>query len=135
MGQLSYLTQHEFDIDDEIFLAEINLETLKFDSLVSYDYKPLSQYPFIKFDLSFKVPEDLISQDLTNEIEILLKDNENQISIFDDYTNEISRNLGIRIITRSYEKTYNEQESTDILNSVVNNLTKKFSITLNEKGK
>ena len=135
MGQLSYLTQHEFNIDDEIFLAEINLETLKFDSLVSYDYKPLSQYPFIKFDLSFKVPEDLISQDLTNEIEILLKDNENQISIFDDYTNEISRNLGIRIITRSYEKTYNEQESTDILNSVVNNLTKKFSITLNEKGK
>ena len=51
----------------------------------------------------------------------------------DDYTNEISRNLGIRIITRSYEKTYNDQESTEILNSVVGHLTKKFSITLNEK--
>jgi len=134
MGQLSYSTQHTLNLKDEIFLAELNLEILEFNSLVSYDYKPLSQYPFIKFDLSFKVPNDLISQDLIDEVEILLNKNENQISIFDDYTNEISRNLGIRIITRSYEKTYNEQESTEILNNVVNNLTKKFSITLNEKG-
>ena len=133
MGQLSYATQHELNINDDIFLAEINLEDLKFNSLISYDYKPLSQYPFIKFDLSFKVPENFISQDLIDEVVNLLKNNENQISIFDDYTNEISRNLGIRIITRSYEKTYNDQESTEILNSVVDYLTKKFSITLNEK--
>lgn len=135
MGQLSYSTQHSLDIIDHIFLAEINLEFLDFSSLISYNYKPLSQYPFIKFDLSFKVPNDLISKDLIDEIQILLNDNENQISIFDDYSNEISRNLGIRIITRSYEKTFNEQESTDILNSIVGHLTNKFSITLNEKGK
>ena len=134
MGQLSYSTQHELNLNNDIFLAEINLEPLKFSSLVSYNYSPLSQYPYIKFDLSFKVPDDLISQKLIDEIELLLNDNENQISIFDDYTNEISRNLGIRIITRSYEKTYNEQETTEVLNSVVSKLTKKFSITLNEKG-
>jgi phenylalanyl-tRNA synthetase beta subunit len=134
MGQLSYSTQHELNLNNDIFLAEINLEPLKFSSLVSYNYNPLSQYPYIKFDLSFKVPDDLISQKLIDEIEILLSDNENQISIFDDYTNEISRNLGIRIITRSYEKTYNEQETTEVLNNVVSKLTKKFSITLNEKG-
>ena len=134
MGQLSYSTQHELNLNNDIFLAEINLEPLKFSSLVSYNYSPLSQYPYIKFDLSFKVPDDLISQKLIDEIELLLNDNENQISIFDDYTNEISRNLGIRIITRSYEKTYNEQETTEVLNNVVSKLTKKFSITLNEKG-
>ena len=134
MGQLSYSTQHELNLNNDIFLAEINLEPLKFSSLVSYNYNPLSQYPYIKFDLSFKVPDDLISQKLIDEIELLLNDNENEISIFDDYTNEISRNLGIRIITRSYEKTYNEQETTEVLNNVVSKLTKKFSITLNEKG-
>jgi phenylalanyl-tRNA synthetase beta subunit len=122
------------NLNNDIFLAEINLEPLKFSSLVSYNYSPLSQYPYIKFDLSFKVPDDLISQKLIDEIELLLNDNENEISIFDDYTNEISRNLGIRIITRSYEKTYNEQETTEVLNNVVSKLTKKFSITLNEKG-
>tara|TARA_E500000081_G_scaffold11178_1_gene13497 strand:- start:1783 stop:4134 length:2352 start_codon:yes stop_codon:yes gene_type:complete len=134
MGQLSYSSQNELNIKDEIFLAEINLENLNYEHLKTTHYTPLSQYPFIKFDLSFKVSQDLLSQDLITEIKSLLKDNENQISIFDDYTSEKSRNLGIRIITRSYEKTYNDDEANEILNMIVNNLSKKFAIILNEKG-
>ena len=134
MGQLSYSSQNELNIKDEIFLAEINLETLNYEHLKTTNYTPLSQYPFIKFDLSFKVSQDLLSQDLITEIKSLLKDNENQISIFDDYTSEKSRNLGIRIITRSYEKTYNDDEANEILNMIVNKLSKKFAIILNEKG-
>ena len=134
MGQLSYSSQNELNIKDEIFLAEINLETLNYEHLKTTNYTPLSQYPFIKFDLSFKVSQDLLSQDLITEIKSLLNDNENQISIFDDYTSEKSRNLGIRIITRSYEKTYNDDEANEILNMIVNKLSKKFAIILNEKG-
>ena len=134
MGQLSYSSQNELSIKDELFLAEINLETLNYEHLKTTNYTPLSQYPFIKFDLSFKVSQDLLSQDLITEIKSLLKDNENQISIFDDYTSEKSRNLGIRIITRSYEKTYNDDEANEILNMIVNKLSKKFAIILNEKG-
>ena len=134
MGQLSYSSQNELNIKDELFLAEINLETLNYEHLKTTNYTPLSQYPFIKFDLSFKVSQDLLSQDLITEIKSLLKDNENQISIFDDYTSEKSRNLGIRIITRSYEKTYNDDEANEILNMIVNKLSKKFPIILNEKG-
>ena len=134
MGQLSYSSQNELNIKDELFLAEINLETLNYEHLKTTNYTPLSQYPFIKFDLSFKVSQDLLSQDLITEIKSLLEDNENQISIFDDYTSEKSRNLGIRIITRSYEKTYNDDEANEILNMIVNKLSKKFPIILNEKG-
>ena len=134
MGQLSYSSQNELNIKDELFLAEINLETLNYEHLKTTNYTPLSQYPFIKFDLSFKVSQDLLSQDLITEIKSLLNDNENQISIFDDYTSEKSRNLGIRIITRSYEKTYNDDEANEILNMIVNKLSKKFAIILNEKG-
>ena len=134
MGQLSYSSQNELNIKDEIFLAEINLENLNYEHLKTTNYTPLSQYPFIKFDLSFKVSQDLLSQNLITEIKSLLKDNENQISIFDDYTSEKSRNLGIRIITRSYEKTYNDDEANEILNMIVNKLSNKFAIILNEKG-
>lgn len=134
MGQLSYSSQNELNIKDEIFLAEINLENLNYEHLKTTNYTPLSQYPFIKFDLSFKVSQDLLSQDLITEIKSLLKDNENQISIFDDYTSKKSRNLGIRIITRSYEKTYNDDEANEILNMIVNKLSNKFAIILNEKG-
>ena len=57
---------------------------------------------------------------------------ENIINIFDDFKNEKSRNLGIRINTRSYSKTYSEDEVSNILNEVVEKLETKFSIKLNK---
>ena len=133
-GQLSYLLKEELDVSENLFMTQIYLEELNFEGLNITNYKPLSHYPFIKFDLSFKVNRDLNANDLIQEVENLLKNNENSIKIFDDYAFEKTRNLGIRIITRSYEKTYNEKENTEILNMIVEKLTSKFNITLNEKG-
>ena len=42
------------------------------------------------------------------------------------------RNLGIRIQTRSYSKTYSEKEVSDILNQVVEVLENKFKVKLNK---
>jgi len=63
----------------------------------------------------------------------ILDENENNISIFDNFTNEKTRNLGIRIVTRSYEKTYTETESTEILEMIVKEAESKFKIKLNKK--
>jgi phenylalanyl-tRNA synthetase beta subunit len=64
----------------------------------------------------------------------LLPDNENKISIFDNFTNEKSRNLGIRIITRNYTKTYTDNESSEILEMIVAMVESKYSIKLNSRG-
>jgi phenylalanyl-tRNA synthetase beta subunit len=64
----------------------------------------------------------------------LLPDNENKISIFDNFTNEKSRNLGIRIITRNYTKTYTDSESSEILEMIVAMVESKYSIKLNSRG-
>ena len=133
-GQLSYLLKETLDLSENLFLSQIYIEDLMFEGLNKNKYKPLSHYPFIKFDLSFKVDKDLHANDLIQEIEDLLPKNENSIKVFDDYALEKSRNLGIRIITRSYEKTYSEKENTEILNMIVGKLTSKFNISLNEKG-
>jgi phenylalanyl-tRNA synthetase beta subunit len=93
----------------------------------------LSAYPFIKFDLSFSVPIDFQASDLTNFIDSILIENENRISIFDNFTNEKTRNLGIRIITRSYEKTYTETESKEILEMIVKESESRFKLKLNKR--
>ncbi|GIS45590.1 MAG: hypothetical protein Ct9H90mP17_4330 [Actinomycetota bacterium] len=49
---------------------------------------------------------------------IITSENENSIEIFDDFQQENSRNLGIRIITRSYEKTYDDNETKEILMNI-----------------
>ena len=54
------------------------------------------------------------------------------VTIFDDFKNEKTRNLGIRINTRNYSKTYSEDEVSELLDSVVKRLETKFSITLNK---
>ena len=133
MGKLSYKIQSELELHDSLYIAQINTENFNFDQLKSFTYKPLSAYPFIKFDLSFSVPNDFQASDLINCIESILGDNENNISIFDNFTNEKTRNLGIRIVTRSYEKTYTETESTEILEMIVKEAESKFKIKLNKK--
>ena len=130
-GQLSTELQMKHEIDSDIYLGEIYINKLDLSELKVIDYKPLSQYPYIKFDLSFSVPVSFSAQLIINEINNLLNENENNIEIFDDFQHENSRNLGIRIVTRNYEQTYNDNETREILMNISNTLETKFDIKLN----
>ena len=130
-GQLASEKQMTLELDNEIYLGEIYINKLNLNNLKEINYVPLSQYPFVKFDLSFSVPIDLSAHLLVDEINELLTENENSIEIFDDFQQENSRNLGIRIITRSYEKTYDDNETREILMNISQTLESKFNITLN----
>ena len=133
-GQLSIEIQDNYELDKPVYLFSIDLTNVNKDHLVQVNYKPLSPYPFVKFDLSFIVNPSFNAQDLINEVEHILSENENILTIFDDFKNEKTRNLGIRISTRSYTKTYSEDEVSDVLNQIVETVEAKFSIKLN-KGK
>lgn len=133
-GQLSIEMQDNYELDKPVYLFSIDLTNVDSDHLIQVNYKPLSPYPFVKFDLSFIVNPSFNAKDLINEVEHILSENENILTIFDDFKNEKNRNLGIRISTRSYTKTYSEDEVSDVLNQIVETVEAKFSIKLN-KGK
>ena len=134
MGKLSYKTQSLLNLDNSLYIMQVNTENFTMSDIEDTYYQPLSTYPFIKFDLSFTVNFDFIASDLTEFIATLLPDNENKISIFDNFTNEKTRNLGIRIITRNYNKTYTDSESSEILEMIVAKVESKYSIKLNSRG-
>ena len=133
-GQLSYKLMDKYELQDPIYIAQLNLENISLNQIQNNNYTPLSQYPFLKFDLSFNVPSDFKSIELIDEIKNVLSENENKISIFDDFYKDDSRNLGVRIETRSYQGTISEEESSELLEKIVNILEKKFKITLNRRG-
>ena len=133
-GQLSYKLMDKYELQNPIYIAQLNLENISLNQIQNNNYTPLSQYPFLKFDLSFNVPSDFISIELIDEIKNILSENENKISIFDDFYKDDSRNLGVRIETRSYQGTISEEESSELLEEIVNILEKKFKITLNRRG-
>jgi phenylalanyl-tRNA synthetase beta chain len=132
LGQLASQLEKSYELNNSIFLFSIDLSSISSEDLINIIYSPLSPYPYVKFDLSFMVPDAFAASELIQEVEKFLINNENVITIFDDFKNEKSRNLGIRINTRSYSKTYSEEEVTDILNQVVDVLENKFSIKLNK---
>ncbi len=132
LGQLASQLEKSYELNNSIFLFSIDLSSISSEDLININYSPLSAYPYVKFDLSFMVPDAFAASELIQEVEKFLINNENVITIFDDFKNEKSRNLGIRINTRSYSKTYSEEEVTDILNQVVDVLENKFSIKLNK---
>jgi phenylalanyl-tRNA synthetase beta chain len=132
LGQLASQLEKSYELNNSIFLFSIDLSLISSEDLININYSPLSPYPYVKFDLSFMVPDAFSASELIQEVEKFLINNENVITIFDDFKNEKSRNLGIRINTRSYSKTYSEEEVTDILNQVVDVLENKFSIKLNK---
>ena len=134
MGKLSYKTQSLLNLDNSLYIMQVNTENFTMSDIEDTYYQPLSTYPFIKFDLSFTVNSDFIASNLIEFIETLLPENENKISIFDNFTNEKSRNLGIRIITRNYTKTYTDNESSEILEMIVAMVESKYSIKLNSRG-
>ena len=133
LGQLASQLEKSYELNNSIFLFSIDLSSISSEDLININYSPLSPYPYVKFDLSFMVPDAFAASELIQEVEKFLINNENVITIFDDFKNEKSRNLGIRINTRSYSKTNSEEEVTDILNQVVDVLENKFSIKL-KKG-
>ena len=134
MGKLSYKTQSLLNLNNSLYIMQVNTENFTMSDIEDTYYQPLSTYPFIKFDLSFTVNSDFIASNLIEFIETLLPENENKISIFDNFTNEKSRNLGIRIITRNYTKTYTDNESSEILEMIVAMVESKYSIKLNSRG-
>ena len=134
LGQLSFKSMENFGLEENIFLAQIDLESILYTDMFKDNYISLSQFPFTKFDLSFKVPLTFESEKLIDKTKDLLKNNENDIYIFDDFINEKNRNIGIRIITRSYDKTYSEIEVSELLVNISEVLENTFNIKLNQKG-
>ena len=131
-GQLSYELMDDLNLEDPIYLMELNIENIDSTFKETNNFIPLAQYPFIKFDLSFTVPIDFIASELISFVVTKLDKNENNIDIFDDYVTEKSRNLGIRISTRNYDQTYSEEEARGILDMLVKEIQDKFKIKLNE---
>ena len=131
-GQLSYELMDDLNLEDPIYLMELNIENFDSTFKETNNFIPLAQYPFIKFDLSFTVPIDFIASDLISFVVTKLDKNENNIDIFDDYVTEKSRNLGIRISTRNYDQTYSEEEARGILDMLVKEIQDKFKIKLNK---
>lgn len=123
MGQVSYYTMKEYDIENKAFILEINLSKIKDKRISQVKYKAIGKFPAIERDYAFVCDKDTLSKDIEETIlsngEGLVK----KIELFDIYTGdqieEDKKSVAYKISYRSDEKTLKEKEVKKIEDNIL----------------
>jgi len=120
----------DFDISDDTYVADIKFDLLR-DDLVSA--KDISKFQSSKRDLSIVVPKDLEFKVIKNLIDDLKLPNLVQYNLVDIYNDEKlgdKESLTIRFVLQSNEKTLEETDINNIMETLTEKLEEKLNISL-----
>ena len=133
-GKISESSKDYFDLSNDTYIGEFNLDLIQNETTKIIEYDKISQYPFIKFDLSFEVPEETIASEVLDLIHENLIEYENESTIFDEYLDPSTnkRTVGFRIKARSYINTIEENELNSLRSKIISAITNTFSANLKD---
>ncbi|MGV8017759.1 MAG: phenylalanine--tRNA ligase subunit beta [Ignavibacteria bacterium] len=137
LGEIRILNQQsfeDFDSDTELFVAELNLESV-FDVLNgSREYSEISKFPSAKRDIAVVSEKKILYQDLYNVIKESGGKYLREIRLFDIYTDERLGNdlksMTFSLEFSSPEKTLTDEEVSAMVDKIVKKLNKKLGVTL-----
>lgn len=122
---------------EEIYVLEINLDTLFQNKTGKIKYKEFSKFPGITKDLAFIISKDINSEDVMNTIRQssgkLLK----SVEVFDYYEGEkidsSKKSIAYSLYFESFDKTLSDEEINPIFDKVIENVVKKHNAILRDK--
>jgi len=135
IGTLDPKVLKNFDIDKEVFLFDLNLDTL----LENADFTPrqyfdLPKYPTVYRDLSFVISDQYKMSDITQTI---LKVDQNiikNVAVFDEFKGKQIpagyRSISISISLCDQIKTLTDEQIKTIMDQVLDTLKQRFSVEL-----
>jgi len=133
-GKVSDKASSILNLNFAAYVAEINLDNLeKINNKLNY-YTSISNFPFVKFDLSFKLTNNVFAQDLLDCISNIYSDFENSSYIFDEYfdPNNNERTIGIRIKLRNHKQTIGDEELVHIRSNIIEKISEIFPAILKD---
>jgi len=120
----------DFDISDDTYVADIEFDLLKNDIVSAHN---ISKFQSSKRDLSIVVPKDLEFKVIKNLIDDLSLPNLIQYNLVDIYHDEKlgdNESLTIRFVLQSNDKTLEESDINNIMDTLVAKLEEQLNITL-----
>lgn len=120
---------NDFDLSDTFF-AQIDFDAIKNELQKASNY---SKFQLSRKDLSILVPKSLPFKEIKNAIDSLNNKLIKQYNLIDIYSDEKlgeNESLTIRFNLQSDEKTLEEDDINSIINSILDTLKQKLSITL-----
>lgn len=136
IGTIAYDVLEKYDIEKPVYIAEIDYDLIieKFNN--NFQVVPVSKFHNIERDLSFVVPENLIS----GEIEKIIKQSAKYLSkviLFDVYKGEQvekgKKSLTYHLtFTPKFEEELTHEEVDKQIQKILKNLKEKLQITIRE---
>lgn len=134
IGKLHPQTQKEFDLDEPVYVFEMELKALLARKIPKFT--PLSKYPSIRRDLAILVKESVTSTQIIDLIGQTAKNWLDNIVIFDIYRGKGIesgyKSVAIGFTLQRSDRTFKESEINKTLDRVISALTNKLDAVLRD---
>lgn len=129
MGEISYETRDEYEIEKGCLILEINLAKIEDKRVIDRKYQAIGKYPAIERDYSFVTDRNLES----SIIEAIINENGSglvdDIKLFDIYTGEHieddKKSVSYKVLYRSNDRTLKDKDVSGIEKKILEELEKK----------
>lgn len=134
LGELREDLSEAYDLDQKIYLAEVNLQILAKRRTIAKQFIPIPKFPRVERDLALLVPCELKAETLLERVRAtageLLKD----ITLFDVFESEKLpqgvKSIGITLRFQSEERTLSSEEVNDLQKKILKDLETQFTARL-----
>lgn len=132
VGALHPAVLKELDIDQKLYVFEIELEVLQ--SRKAAAFKSLSKFPSIRRDLALLVDEKVTAQELIDTIKSLDSKIIQDVFVFDVYTGKevinFRKSVALGLILQDFSRTLTDQDVEKIVTDVLQILEKQQNAVL-----
>lgn len=129
-GLINKKLKKHFDIDEDIFVAEIDLNKIYNTKITEAKYSKVSPYPNVERDFAFVLNQDIAGDKILNLIEQNSGKLYKNSLIFDIYSGtgieEGKKSVAVKVVLGSDEKTLTDEE----INSITSKIIKAFEVKL-----
>ena len=134
IGQVHPLVAQNYDIDGDVYCAEINFTKLFDLQLPDATYTPLPKYPSVNRDLSFVCDEAVTVADVTDVITASAGKLLRGVKLFDIYRGtgipEGKKSMAFSLELRADDRTLTDADSEGVMNKVLSALSEKLGAVL-----
>lgn len=128
LGEVHPRILREFDIDEMVYLLDLDLTTLFQQTLGHPGFRPLSRYPDVCRDSALLVDEEIPAARVLSTLGEIKNKSIEEITLFDVYRGAGvpagKKSLAIRVRYRSLEKTLTDEEIQGIHGKLIRTLEK-----------
>ena len=134
LGQIHPKVTKNYGLNQEIYIATINLTKLEKYGKTSKKYTPIPKFPAVERDISIVVNNEVQVGDIEKTIMKQSKKIIEEIKLFDIYRNEkIGKNkksVAYSLIFRDSNKTLSDEDVNPIMDKIIEALNKEYNAEL-----